>query len=100
MNNFIVTGAAGFIGSELSKKLLEKGHRVVTIDNLSTGLKSNIPKGCKFIFGDCQNQKIYAKIPKLKYDAIFHIAGQSSAEVSLKTLYMTFRQIRSPHLGF
>jgi len=82
MANYLVTGAAGFIGAALAKKLLEYGHCVVTIDNLSTGFIENIPEEAVFIEGNCADPEVYKKIPKEKYDAIFHIAGQSSGEVS------------------
>lgn len=82
MGIFLVTGAAGFIGSALSERLIDSGHRVITIDNLSTGAVDNIPDGVEFIEGGCQDKDIYKKIPQCKYDAIFHIAGQSSGEIS------------------
>ena len=40
--NYVITGGAGFIGSHLARALLEKGHSVKIIDNLSTGTKSNL----------------------------------------------------------
>ena len=82
MRLYLVTRAAGFIGSAIAKKLISDGHRVVTIDNLSTGCVSAIPEGCEFYKGDCQDPEIYKAIPQEKYDAIYHIAGQSSGEVS------------------
>jgi len=82
MGLYLVTGAAGFIGAAIAKKLLSKGNRVVTIDNLSTGHKSAIPDGCEFIYGDCQDPSVYEKIPQERYDAVLHIAGQSSGEIS------------------
>ncbi len=82
MGNYIVTGAAGFIGSALAKKLISLGNNVVTIDNLSTGYKSNVPNEAIFLEANCQNSRVYEKLPNYKYDAIFHIAGQSSAEIS------------------
>ncbi len=82
MANYIVTGAAGFIGSCLARKLIDQNHFVVTIDNLSTGFKENIPKGVHFIKGDCGHEDSLKKIPDLRYDAIYHIAGQSSGEIS------------------
>ena len=82
MSNFIVTGAAGFIGSALAAELIQNGHTVVTIDNLSTGYETNIPDGVEFILGDCGDNETIKKIPKRNYDAIFHIAGQSSGEIS------------------
>ena len=82
MSNFIVTGAAGFIGSALAAELIKNGHTVVTIDNLSTGYETNIPDGVEFILGDCGDKEAVKKIPERNYDAIFHIAGQSSGEIS------------------
>jgi UDP-glucose 4-epimerase len=58
------------------------GHYVITIDNLSTGKQSNIPEGAVFLKGDCGDPAIYSKIPKKQYDAIIHLAGQSSGEIS------------------
>jgi UDP-glucose 4-epimerase len=82
MGKFLVTGAAGFIGSKVAEKLQFQGHFVVTIDNLSTGYESAIPKGVIFINGDCQDIEIINKLKEYKFDAIFHIAGQSSGEIS------------------
>ena len=82
MKNFLVTGGAGFIGSNLIRRLIKDGNNVTTIDNLTTGFKKNIPKNVNFIKGDCGNPKVYDKISKKKFDAIFHIAGQSSGEIS------------------
>jgi UDP-glucose 4-epimerase len=82
MANYLITGAAGFIGSSLAKKFIDQGHKVTTIDNLSTGYKSNIPKGVAFIEGDCSDNKIIASLPRETFDAILHIAGQSSGEIS------------------
>ena len=82
MCNYLVTGAAGFIGAALAKKLLQEGHQVVSIDNLSTGAKENIPEGVQFFEAECQDPAVYGRIPQDCYDAIFHIAGQSSGEIS------------------
>ena len=79
---YLVTGAAGFIGAAVAKRLIVEGHSVVTIDNLSTGFVGNIPEGVVFIKGNCQDKKIINKLIDYKFDAIFHIAGQSSAEIS------------------
>ena len=44
----LVTGGAGYIGSIVSNYLLDKGHHVTIIDNLSTGSRKNLPKKAKF----------------------------------------------------
>lgn len=82
MANYLVTGAAGFIGSAIAKNLTTLGHRVITIDNLSTGIENNIPEGVEFILGDCGESSVYETIPRIKFDAIYHVAGQSSGEIS------------------
>ncbi len=43
-----VTGGAGFIGSGLVERLVDEGHEVVVVDNLSTGKKSRVPSGAEF----------------------------------------------------
>ncbi len=84
MKKYLVTGAAGFIGSAVAKKLVAAGHEVYTIDNLSTGYASNIPKGVHFINGNVHDQESIDKLSQIKMDAIFHIAGQSSGEISFE----------------
>lgn len=80
--NYLVTGAAGFIGGAIVKYLINEGHTCTTIDNLFTGKKDCVPIGCKFIEGDVSDPKVIEQLKFEKYDAIIHIAGQSSGEVS------------------
>lgn len=82
MKKILVTGGAGFIGSKICKRFIDKNYEVFTIDNLSTGKKSNIPEGVIFFKGNCQDIEIIKKLFKFNFDAIFHIAGQSSGEIS------------------
>ena len=83
MKTYLVTGVAGFIGAAVAKALLDQGHKVVGVDNLTTGYVENIPAGTDFYEADCQDAALYAeRLPRLPYAAIFHIAGQSSGEIS------------------
>lgn len=82
MASYLVTGGAGFIGAALATRLLAAGHEVVIVDSLSTGFRSNVPAEATFIEGDCQDAMLYKALPQRAYAAIFHIAGQSSGEVS------------------
>jgi len=82
MPRYLVTGAGGFIGSAIARRLVGEGHDVVSVDNMSTGYDDNLPEGVLFIRGDCGDPLVYDKIPQENYAAIFHIAGQSSGEVS------------------
>jgi UDP-glucose 4-epimerase len=83
MGLYLVTGVAGFIGAAVAEILLERGHELVGLDNLSTGRRERTPAGVLFFQGDCQDERLYADIlPRRPYDAILHIAGQSSGEIS------------------
>lgn len=82
MSRYLVTGAAGFIGSTVANRLVAQGHEVIAIDNISTGHVENVPDGVFLVKGDCADASVYDMIPQVKYDAIFHIAGQSSGEIS------------------
>ena len=84
MPNYLVTGAAGFIGAALAKQFIEQGSKVVTIDNLSTGFRESIPEGVIFIEGNCQDKSIINQLNSYQFDAIFHISGQSSGEISFE----------------
>jgi len=50
----LVTGGAGFVGTNLIKRLLKEGHEVHSLDNYSTGLKVNEVEGCKYWSGNIQ----------------------------------------------
>ena len=84
MKNILVTGIAGFIGSQLAKSLLNDGYSVTGIDNFKTGFNENIPSGAKFIEGDCGLADTYTHtlLEDAQFDFIVHLAGQSSGEVS------------------
>ncbi len=78
----LVTGVAGFIGSALAKKMLSLGYEVIGVDNLSTGKKKNIPSGVKFYEIDIGDSKALSKINCTGVDSVFHLASQSSGEIS------------------
>ncbi|MFX0198735.1 MAG: NAD-dependent epimerase/dehydratase family protein [Candidatus Hodarchaeota archaeon] len=82
MKRYLVTGAAGFIGSSIAKKLVGDGNEIWTIDNLSTGFKENIPKGVVLIEGGCQEPDSIKQLNGVRFNAVFHLAGQSSGEIS------------------
>src|SRR5215210_3380649 len=51
----LLTGGAGFIGSHVADHLLEGGHEVVVVDNLSTGKRDNVPEGTRFFEEDIRS---------------------------------------------
>ncbi len=77
MRNVLVTGAAGFIGSAVARRLIELGDTVTTIDNLSTGAPENIPAACEVIIGDTSDPNVIAELGDQRFDVVFQIAGQS-----------------------
>lgn len=81
-SKILVTGAAGFIGAAVAKKLVELGFEVITIDNLSTGYKEAVPKGVRLIEGNTYDESILIQLENNEFEAIMHIAGQSSGEIS------------------
>ena len=69
-----VTGGAGFIGTNLIKRLLKDGHKVISIDNYSTGFKENELKGCQYFDLDITRRINYSSFMD-KVDVIFHLAA-------------------------
>ncbi len=85
--NCIVTGGAGFIGQNIVNKLISFGARVVVIDNLTNGAQArNINKKAVFLKGDVRDSEIFKKLPKKKYDYLFHFAAPSSNALFLENL--------------
>lgn len=77
----LVTGGAGFIGSHLVDALLEKGASVTVIDNLSGGLRDNVNKGAKFIYGDIRDSKTIRECLK-NIDVVYHLAADATTKES------------------
>ncbi len=80
----LVTGGAGFIGSHLTDELVAQKHRVIIIDNLSTGKKVNINPRAKFYKADITNfSKISQLVKEEKPEVIFHYAAQINLRTSV-----------------
>lgn len=79
----LITGIAGFIGSNIAKRFISEGFKVIGIDDLSTGKIQNIPDQTNFIEGDILDPKVFNKINE-KCSYILHLAGQSSGEISFE----------------
>ena len=79
----LVTGGAGFVGTNLIKRLLKDGHEVVSVDNYSTGKKENHQDGCQYHDFDLSYGFKY-KVFDDEYDVIFHIAALARIQTSLK----------------
>ena len=74
MRHALVTGGAGFIGSNLVELLLRHGHGVTVLDDLSSGYRENLHAGARFIEGDVRGEgAVDAAIAGA--DAVFHLAA-------------------------
>ena len=71
----VVTGVAGFIGSNLALRLLADGHRVVGIDNLAYGVKEQVPSDVDFRNVDIRDADLAAHLANA--EAIFHLAAKN-----------------------
>ncbi len=79
----LVTGGAGFVGTNLIKQLLKEGHSVVSIDNYSTGKEENHITGCTYIKGDISQHTNIKKYNK-PVDIIFHMAAIARIQPSFE----------------
>lgn len=94
MQTVLVAGGAGFIGSNLCERLLDKNYRVICIDNLITGSKENIDdftknKNFSFLNLDITSSSFQnIKLPKIDY--IFHLASPASPNKKSPRSYINF----------
>lgn len=80
----LVTGGAGFIGSNISDMLIGKGHQVIVLDNLSSGKKANLNPRAKFYHADIRDAKSVEKVFKgNKIDIVCHHAAQIDVRKSV-----------------
>ncbi|SLN75954.1 NAD-dependent epimerase/dehydratase family protein [Ruegeria meonggei] len=79
MARYLVTGGAGFIGSHLVDHLVEAGHEVVVLDNLSTGARFNLPPQVDLVQGDIAE---FENLPALiaRVNGCFHLAAIASVQ--------------------
>ena len=83
--NVFLTGGAGYIGSHAALSLLDSGHKVHIVDNLSTGNEVLIPKNAKFTNCNINDEKVVSGIIKSnKFDLVMHFAGFVKVEESVK----------------
>ena len=84
----LVTGGAGFVGTNLIIRLVKDGHKVVSIDNYSTGFKENEQEGCTYWDYDLSTG-INPVLDRDEYDVIFHLAALARIQPSIKNPYKT-----------
>lgn len=76
MKKILVTGGAGFIGSNLVDSLIDLGHELVVVDDLSSGKKSYLNPKAKFYKIDITSDKLSKIFAKEKFDYVYHLAAQ------------------------
>ena len=74
--NILVTGGAGFIGSHMAERHLADGHRVVVVDDLSTGFREKVPAGARFVQADIAETDLEPLLREEKIDFVSHHAAQ------------------------
>lgn len=84
----LVTGGAGFVGTNLVKKLLKQGHEVVCIDNYSTGYKTNHVPGATYFEFDIRKITDYKGWGN--FDLVYHLAALARIQPSFKAPVETF----------
>lgn len=84
----LITGGAGFIGSHLAEEYIKKGHKVIVLDNLSTGRLGNVShlennENFELVIGSILNEYLMDKLVE-KCDVVFHLAAAVGVELIVK----------------
>jgi len=88
MNKILVTGGAGFVGTNLIIELYKLGHEIVSIDNYSIGTKTNHQSCVNYIEGDIND---ISELIDNNFDICFHLAGLSRIQPSFEDPEITFK---------
>ena len=84
----VVTGGAGFIGSNLVRALVERGHRVVVLDNLATTwslrLIEDVADRLEFVHGDVRLAEDLERVGPGPFDRVYHLAASFANELSME----------------
>lgn len=79
----LVTGGAGFIGAHVTNHLIEMGHTVVVLDDLSGGFEENLHSAATFIKGSVTDSELIAKLFKdYKFNYVYHLAAYAAEGLS------------------
>ncbi|MDR2435436.1 MAG: UDP-glucose 4-epimerase GalE [Treponema sp.] len=81
--NVLLIGGAGYIGSHVTRELLDRGYRCTVYDNLSSGLRENLFSSAEFIHGDIHDYTGIVQALKGGFDALVHLAAFKAAGESM-----------------
>jgi UDP-glucose 4-epimerase len=88
----LVTGGAGYIGSVVVGQLLDAGHQVTVIDNLSHGYRQAVPQGAELVVGDLADSENLTKLFRShSFEGVLHFAAFIEAGESMKSPEAFFR---------
>ena len=83
MPTSLVTGGAGFIGSHTAERLLQLGHQVIVLDDLSGGFRENIPDGATFVEGSILDHGLINHLfQEYKFNYVYHLAAYAAEGLS------------------
>lgn len=83
MPKSLVTGGAGFIGAHVARELLDMGHEVWVLDDLSGGDKANLPQGVEFVEGSIVDHTLIDGLfDKIGFDYVYHLAAYAAEGLS------------------
>lgn len=83
MTKSLVTGGAGFIGSHVSEHLVQRGHDVIVLDDLSGGFRDNLIEGSHFIHGSINDIELVNQLfASEQFDYVFHLAAYAAEGLS------------------
>lgn len=90
--NVLVTGGAGYIGSATARLLLQHGHTVTILDNLSRGHRGSVPETARFIEGDLSKTELLNRLfQECGFDAVMHFAAFADVGESMRLPELYFR---------
>lgn len=83
MSNVLVTGGAGFIGSHVAGALVDGGHQVTVLDDLSGGFEENVPRDAEFVCGSINDNDLVVRLfAEKQFDYVFHLAAYAAEGLS------------------
>lgn len=87
----LVTGGAGYIGSQVVRQLLGRSHEVVVLDNLQEGNQASIAEGATLVVGDVRDESVVDRVfANHRFDAVMHFAGVISMGESMEDPHKYF----------